>query len=140
MVSGADTIALADGNLPSFASIAVFAGATLKVSASDLALPPIALKNNSKLLVAEGVTLNLTNSLSCAATESLLPVVEFATNTVVNVPDGMKFMNMDLRLRGGLLARGGGRGGGGRRRLRAARRRPLPRVSHSPLRAPKATT
>ena len=103
VVSGADTIALADGNLPTFASITVLAGATLKVSASDLALPPIALQNNSKLLVAEGVTLNLTNSLSCAATESLLPVVEFATNTVVNVPDGMKFMNMDLRLRGGLL-------------------------------------
>ena len=103
VVSGEDTIALADGDLPQFSSITVLAGATLKVSASNVVLPPIMLQSNSKLLVAEGVTLNLTNVLSCTATETLLPVVEFATNTVVNVPDGMKFMNMDLRLRGGLL-------------------------------------
>ena len=103
VVSGEDTIALADGDLPQFSSITVLAGATLKVSASNVVLPPIVLQSNSKLLVAEGVTLNLTNVLSCTATETLLPVVEFATNTVVNVPDGMKFMNMDLRLRGGLL-------------------------------------
>ena len=103
VVSGEDTTALADGDLPQFSSITVLAGATLKVSASNVVLPPIVLQNNSKLLVAEGVTLHLTNAFSCVATESVLPVVEFATNTVVNVPDGMKFMNMDLRLRGGLL-------------------------------------
>ena len=100
-VVGESTVGIVSSATPAFESITVKGGATLKIVDSNLALPPIVLQGESKLLVAEGVTLNLTNTLSCIATESVLPVVEFATNTLVNVPDGMKFMNMDLRLRGG---------------------------------------
>ena len=102
-VVGESTVGVVSSLTPAFESITVKGGATLKIVDSNVDLPPIVLQGKSKLLVAEGVTLDLTNALSCVATESLLPVVEFATNTVVNVPDGMKFMNMDLRLRGGLL-------------------------------------
>ena len=109
-VTGAGVVAAISNAsaFPTFASIAVRNGATLKVLA-DVALPPLTVDATSKVVFGDNETLSaiaatLDASLVTgydATTEPVsLPVIEVATNATLTVAAGMKFRNVDFRLYG----------------------------------------
>ena len=99
-VSGASTIGVVSATTPTFESITVQGGATLKIADSNLALPPVTLAYPARLLLPSGVSLALTNGLTCVGDENGLPVLEVATNAVCTVPRGTKFKNVAIKLCG----------------------------------------
>jgi len=106
-VSGESTIAVLDASTPSFHSINVLNGATLKVSGSPAALPPIILTYDAKILFAAGASLTLAaDAVTGVASERQIPVFEVATGAVVTVTNNYAFKNVDLRLYGQITASG----------------------------------
>ena len=109
-VTGAGVVAtISDAAaFPTFASIAVRNGATLKVLA-DVTLPPLTVDATSKVVIGDNETLpvvaaTLDASLVTgydATTEPVsLPIIEVATNATLTVAAGMKFKDVDFRLYG----------------------------------------
>lgn len=107
-VTGAGVVATISSAaaFPTFASIAVRNGATLKVLA-DVTLPPLTVDATSKVVfgdneTAVAATLDATLVTGYDATTEpvSLPVIEVATNATLTVAAGMKFRNVDFRLYG----------------------------------------
>ena len=109
-VAGASTVAtISDAAaFPTFASISVRNGATLKVLA-NVALPPLTIDSASKVVFGDNATqpavsavLNAMLTTTCDSSVSpvALPVIEIATNATLSVASGMKFKNVDFRLYG----------------------------------------
>jgi len=107
-VTGAGVVATISNAaaFPTFASIAVRNGATLKVLA-DVTLPPLTVDATSKVVfgdneTAVAATLDATLVTGYDATTEpvSLPVIEVATNATLTVAAGMKFRNVDFRLYG----------------------------------------
>ena len=100
-VTGASTTARFDAETPAFNSIIVTGGATLEVTGSVTALPPITLAYPARLRFAEysAVTCSVWN-VTGSGDANGLPVLEIATNAVVSVPVGTGFKNVDFRLFG----------------------------------------
>ena len=109
-VSGASTVAtISDAAaFPTFASISVRNGATLKVLA-DVDLPPLTVDSTSKVVFGDNTTqpavsaaLNamLTTTYDTSVSPVALPIIEIATNATLSVASGMKFKNVDFRLYG----------------------------------------
>lgn len=104
-IAGETTIAVLNGSTPSFASITVVEGATLKLVGTSLTVPDgISLEYTGRLLVAEDATVSFASLPSCTANEEFLPVFEVAAGSVAQVPDGSVFKNVDVRIRGGSIA------------------------------------
>ena len=72
-----------------FASITVEEGATLCVSGgtaeSPVDMPPVELNYESRLLLAEGSFVQITNTFTCLCNAEILPVFEIATNATAIV-------------------------------------------------------
>ena len=99
-VNGSKTVALVSSSSPVFGRIIVAGGATLKVVSTEIALPPVTLSYDAKLLVPGGVTADLSAGLAAEADETHLPVFEIATNGIVNVANGTVLKNLNLLLCG----------------------------------------
>ena len=105
-IEGSGVIAeFTSGTIPAWSSIEVKKGATLKISA-DADLPPIILNKDAILEIAAG-DVNLNSGLSCVVMTSgddvTLPTLEIATGASLNVPPGMKFKNVRIRLFGSII-------------------------------------
>ena len=106
-VSGAATVAVLDQSAPSFKSITVVNGATLKVTGSVSSLPPVALQYDSRILFAEDTAVTLEDGdITAVASADHVPVFEVATNAVLDVGTSYKFINVDFRLYGVLAVNG----------------------------------
>ena len=99
-VSGASTVALITPSSPAFRSITLSDGATLKVSGTNVDLPPITMFTPSTLLVPGGSSAVMTNGFSGAGDASGLPVVKVETNGVLTVARGTAFKNVAIELYG----------------------------------------
>ena len=100
-VSGAETVGVLSPSSPTFTSISVVDGATLKITGVWNSLPSINLAKSGRLLISENANVALgLGTVSCAGDASGLPVFEIATNAVCMVPGGYVFKNVDLRLFG----------------------------------------
>ena len=99
-VSGASTVALITPSSPAFRSITLSDGATLKVSGTNVELPPITMFTPSTLLVPGGSSAVMTNGFSGAGDASGLPVVKVETNGVLTVARGTAFKNVAIELYG----------------------------------------
>ena len=91
---------------PSFASIAVRNGATLRVLA-NVTLPPLTLDSTAKVVIGDNQTtltavLNaqLVTAYNTSVTPVAIPIIEVTTNATLSVASGMKFKNVDFRLYG----------------------------------------
>ena len=100
-VSGVDTVGVLSPQSPTFSSISVVDGATLKITGSWDSLPPINLAKSGRLLIAGNANVPLgLDTISYGGDATGLPVFEIATNAVCTVPGGYVFKNVDLRLLG----------------------------------------
>ena len=99
-VSGASTVALITPSSPTFRSITLSDGATLKISGANVELPQITLLTPSTLLVPGGASAVMTNGFSGAGDASGLPVVKVETNGVLTVARGTAFKNCAVKLYG----------------------------------------
>lgn len=99
-VQGANTIGIFDSTAPSFKSITVADGATLKVAGTITTLPPIVLDVNSRILFAEDSLVTLPADFTTKANALQLPVFEVATGAVVIVGSNRKFGNVHVKLYG----------------------------------------
>ena len=107
-VTGAGVVATISSAaaFPTFASIAVRNGATLKVLA-DVTLPPLTVDATSKVVFGDNETVvaatldaTLVTGYDATTEPVSLPVIEVATNATLTVAAGMKFRNVDFRLYG----------------------------------------
>ena len=84
VISGAGTVNF-NASSPSFSKITVEGGATLSVAGGTLeapvALPPMELRYDSRLLINGEAVAQSTNGLDCIANAISLPVLEIATNS-----------------------------------------------------------
>ena len=107
-ISGNGVVAVISdaATFPSFASIAVRNGATLRVLAG-VTLPPLTLDSTAKVVVGDNQTTltavldaQLVTAYNASVTPVALPIIEVATNATLSVAAGMKFKNVDIRLYG----------------------------------------
>jgi hypothetical protein len=101
-ISGASTVALIGPSTPSFKSITVNSGATLKINRTDADLPPLSIVYPAKLLVAADMNAYMTNGIAAVGGASGLPVIEIATNGTLTVSRGTVFKNLNLCLYGNI--------------------------------------
>ena len=100
-VSGVDTVGVLSPQSPTFSSISVVDGATLKITGNWDSLPSINLAKSGRLLIAGNANVALgLDTISCGGDATGLPIFEIATNAVCMVPGGYVFKNVDLRLFG----------------------------------------
>ena len=116
-ISGASTIARMSSGGPTFRSITLTGGATLKIS-DGVDLPPVNLSYPSTFSVAENASVVMTNGISSTGGATGLPVISVATNATLTVAAGTVFKNVDIRLYGtvttdqaGILTFGGASAG-----------------------------
>ena len=107
-VTGAGVVATISSAaaFPTFASIAVRNGATLKVLA-DVTLPPLTVDATSKVVFGDNETVvaatldaTLVTGYDATTEPVSLPIIEVATNATLTVAAGMKFKDVDFRLYG----------------------------------------
>ena len=97
VVRGEDTVAVLSDVSPSFSSIEVKGGATLKITAARTDLPSLSLGEKARLVLCGGSWASLSNGFEFAGTDASLPVFEICTNAVLAVPAATEFKNVDLR-------------------------------------------